>query len=254
MPANERERSSADLSAAEWSELLTTGSIEIEGRLPWSSNYSFLAILTSPGLTGRQEEVSRRAVYKPGRGERSLWDFGPDLYRREVACYELSAAFSLELVPETVVRLDGPLGAGSLQRFVEADFSEHYFTLLDESRFHADLRRLAAFDVLCNNADRKGGHVLVDSDGHIWAIDNGLSFHADQKLRTVIWDFAGEDVPDDVLAAAASIAENGVPDRVAELLGDDEVTALRRRARRLRDRPHLPAPRDDYRAYPWPLV
>lgn len=255
MPENERERRSPHLNESEWLELLTTGSIDIEGRLPWSSNFSFLVTVSSPGLSSSgDEEVRGRAVYKPGRGERALWDFGPDLYRHEVACYELSTAFALALVPETVVRSDGPLGPGSLQRFIDADFGEHYFTLLDEARHHDDLRRLAAFDVLCNNADRKAGHVLIDSEDHIWGIDNGLSFHEDDKLRTVIWDFADEQVPEDVLGACRAIVEKGIPSRVAELLGHDEVAALGRRARRMCSQRRLPAPRDDYRAYPWPLV
>ncbi|MHB8247148.1 MAG: SCO1664 family protein [Acidimicrobiales bacterium] len=248
MPADERQQRPAHLTDSGWLALLSAGEIKIEGRLPWSSNYSFLATVSDAG------SPPARAVYKPGSGERPLWDFGTELFRREVAAYELSATFGLRLVPETVLRLDGPLGAGSLQRFVEADFEQHYFTLLDDDRFHERLRELAGFDVLCNNADRKGGHVLVDEQGQIWGIDNGLSFHVDDKLRTVIWDFAGELVAEPIIDACQSIADRGVPPRVAALIGEPEALALVKRAKALLRSRRLPAPRDDHRAYPWPLV
>lgn len=254
MPQNQREQRSSHLSGAEWLELLETGEIEVEGRLPWSSNFSFLAVVSSPGLRGRPEPVSARAVYKPGRGERPLWDFGPQLFLREAACYELSAALSLGIVPETVVRADGPLGPGSLQRFVEADFEQHYFTLLEDARFHGRLKELAAFDVLCNNADRKSGHVLLDEDGQIWAIDNGLSLHEDDKLRTVVWDFAGDVIPPPVLKGCRTLVTEGVPERLRSLIDDDECGALLRRARMMLRNGRLPRPREDHRSYPWPLV
>jgi uncharacterized repeat protein (TIGR03843 family) len=234
------------LGPAEWLQVLTTGEIEIEGRLPWSSNYSFL-------VTVRCGDLSVRAVYKPGRGERHLWDFGGDLFRREVAAYELSAALGLDLVPETVLRVDAPYEEGSLQRFVDADFEQHYFTLVGEPVHDVRLRELAGFDLLINNADRKGGHVLVAFDGSIWGIDNGLCFHAEPKLRTVMWDFAGETVPDRVVEAAAVLADD-VPAPVCALITEEEVAALSLRARGLVRRPRFPAPRDDHRAYPWPLV
>lgn len=247
MPADERQQRSAHLTGAEWLDLLSSGEIEIEGRLPYSSNYSYLTTVSC-------EATSGRAVYKPGKGERPLWDFGTNLYRREIATYELSAAFSLGLVPETVLRHDAPLEAGSLQRFIDADFSAHYFTLIEEADHHARLRELAGFDMLCNNADRKSGHVLVDGEGGIWGIDNGLSFHADDKLRTVIWEFGGEAIPDVVMAACESIANDGPPERVSALIGETEQEALVRRALRMLKTRRLPLPRDDHRAYPWPLV
>jgi uncharacterized repeat protein (TIGR03843 family) len=230
-----------------WIDLLSSGAIEIEGRLPWSSNYSFLVTVGD----GRRTE---KAVYKPGKGERPLWDFGTDLYRHEIAAYELSDAFGLGLIPETVLRYDAPLDDGSLQRFVDADFEQHYFTLLPEERHLPRLRELASLDVLMNNADRKSGHVLIDSAGDIWGIDNGLCFHPDPKLRTVIWDFAGEPVVETVVVAAEQIASAGPPERVGALLEEDECAALVRRARHLAKRPVLPAPSDEYRSYPWPLV
>ncbi|MGO9911818.1 MAG: hypothetical protein ACLPQS_11735, partial [Acidimicrobiales bacterium] len=137
MPADERQQRSADLTGAAWLDLLSSGEIEIEGRLPYSSNYSYLTTVSCG-------EIAGRAVYKPGKGERPLWDFGTNLYRREIATYELSAAFSIGLVPETVLRHDAPLEAGSLQRFIEADFSAHYFTIIEEAGHHARLRELAA--------------------------------------------------------------------------------------------------------------
>ena len=247
MPEDEREHGAPHLSADDWLALLSTGDVTIEGRLPWSSNYSFLA-------TVRSADAEVRAVYKPGKGERPLWDFGSCLYRREVAAYELSAALGFGLVPETVLRLDGPLEDGSLQRFVEADFEQHYFSLLEEPAHHGRLRELAGFDLLLNNADRKSGHVLVDWDGAIWAIDNGLSFHPDPKLRTVIWDFAGEPVPEHVLDACRRLVDDGPPASLTRLLSAEECEALQYRALQVLDRPRFPAPRGDHRSYPWPLV
>ena len=192
------------------------------------------------------------AVYKPLRGERPLWDYPRGLYRREVAAWVVSEFLGWGLVPETVVR-DGPLGAGSLQRFVDADFSEHYFTLVEVPDHHDRLREIAVFDLLLNNADRKSGHCLLGQDGGIWAIDNGLSFHVDPKLRTVIWDFAGEPVPDHLLDGIGRLAA-GVPGGVARLLDDGEPEALVQRARAVLLHPELPAPHPERRPYPWPLV
>ena len=141
---------------------------------------------------------------RPVAGERPLWDFPEGLYRREVAAYELSVALGWDCIPATVER-DDVLGVGSLQRFVEADFSRHYFVLRDEERHDDQLLRMGVFDLLANNTDRKGGHVLVDADDHIWGIDNGLCFSTEARLRTVIWDFAGEPIPDDLMDAVATL-------------------------------------------------
>ncbi len=246
MPEDERPPPAADLSGPAWLELLAEGELEVLGRLPWSSNYSFLAMVRLRG-------IEQRAVYKPGRGERPLWDYPGGLFRREVAAYELSAALALGIVPETVLRLEGPHGEGSVQRFVDADFAEHYFTLLNEPLHHAQLRRIAAFDLLINNGDRKGGHLIIDWEGRIWGIDHGLCFHVEGKLRTVMWDFAGEELPAEVLACCELVADS-IPDPVAALLEGDECAALRRRAVRLLRKPLFPSPREDHRAYPWPLV
>jgi uncharacterized repeat protein (TIGR03843 family) len=226
-------------------ELLATGDISIEGRMPWSSNATYLVDVC---LGDR----ATRAIYKPMRGERPLWDFEPGLHRRELAAYHLSEAMGIELVPPTVIR-DGPFGEGSVQWFVEADVEQHYFTI-QESRtdFHDVLRRLAVFDLVANNTDRKSGHVLIDRDDHVWGIDHGLCFAADFKLRTVVWDFAGDAVEPDLLDAVGRIARQ-VPLRMAALLADDEVEAVRERAQWVLDHPVLPADATG-RRYPWPLV
>lgn len=224
--------------------VLGAGRVEVVGRMPWSSNATFLVVC-------RLDGVDLPAVYKPEGGERPLWDFPPGIYRREVAAYELSERLGLSLVPETIARHDAPFGVGSLQRFVPADFARHYFTLLDDEATHGRLRELAAFDVLCNNADRKGGHVLAEAGGTIWAIDNGLSFHTEPKLRTVIWEFAGDPVPGVVRAGLASLAE---APGLGDLLDDDECAALASRARRLERTGRLPHPDQRRHHVPWPLV
>ena len=224
---------------------LTTGEVEIEGRMPWSSNATFLVTVTHG--TDR-----RAAVYKPHRGERPLWDFPGGLYRREVAAFEVSVALGWDLVPETVLREDAPLGTGSLQRFVDADFSQHYFTLLEDECWHPNLMRMAAFDLVVNNADRKGGHCLL-AEGRIWGIDNGLCFHIQPKLRTVIWDFGGTEIPPSVRQDVARLAADP-PDTLAGLLDDAEVAALARRAAAVAAMERFPDPSPDVRAYPWPLV
>lgn len=229
--------------------LLTFGTVEIEGRMPWSSNGTFLCTVTSPD----DPAVFERAIYKPLRTERPLWDFPDGLYRREVAAYETAELLGWHFVPETIERSDVPLGIGSLQLFVDANFEEHYFTLLEDERHHDALRRMAVFDVIINNADRKGGHCLIDDDGRIWGIDHGLCFHPDPKLRTVIWDWAGEPIDDDVLSAVAALIERGPNGALRALLNEEEIDALWRRARGLIRRRCLPEPRSD-RPYPWPLV
>ena len=197
------------------------------------------------------------AIYKPGRGERPLWDFAPGLYRREVAAYVLSEALGLGVVPPTVVRPDAPLGEGSLQWFVNADFAEHYFSLYGERPdLHDQLRAIAVFDAIANNTDRKSGHCLLEIAGnsggdHVWAIDNGLCFAADDKLRTVIWEFAGEPLPDELRQAATRAVD--VSGTLEALLDDDEIAAISARARRLLKRAKFPAEQHSH-GYPWPLV
>ena len=193
--------------------------------MAWSSNATFL-------VNASLDDIEVPAVYKPQRGERPLWDFPEGtLCNREVAAYELSEALGWSIVPETVLR-DGPYGVGMVQRFIDHDPDDHYFTLLEAHP--DDFQRFAAFDVLANNADRKGGHCLqAKRDGHIWGIDHGLTFHVVDKLRTVIWDFAGEPVPEGIVSTLECI--------LTELDGAARPPARRApRARRGRShrRPH----------------
>jgi len=227
-------------------DVLRGGAVEILGRMPWSSNATFLVEACLDGRTAR-------GIYKPHAGERPLWDFPDGLYRREAAAYELSTALGWDVVPLTLVRDDLPHGIGSLQRFVEADFEQHYFTLLEDAATHPQLRRMAVFDIVSNNTDRKGGHCLLDRDGHIWGIDNGLSFHAEFKLRTVIWDFGGEPIDDELLTDLETLLDTGLADPVAALLGTFERDALLTRARALVRERELPIDHTGHR-YPWPLV
>ena len=227
-------------------EIITNGEIELIGRMPWSSNATFLAEATLDGN-------STRVIYKPHIGERPLWDFPDGLWKREVAAYELSSALGWEVVPFTVSREDAPHGIGSVQRFIDADFEQHYFTMLEDEETHDQLQRMAVFDFVCNNTDRKGGHCLIDPNGHIWGIDNGLSFHAEFKLRTVIWDFGGEEIDDELLADLQSLVDTGLNDAVKELLGTFERDAVLGRARALIREGVLPIDESGHR-YPWPLI
>jgi uncharacterized repeat protein (TIGR03843 family) len=228
---------------------LAAGELELLGRIPWASNATLLAKVAHEGLEGL-------AVYKPARGERPLWDFpAGTLYRREVAAYLVSERLGWRLVPPTLAR-DGPLGVGSVQLYVDADPEVTAFELLADE--HRELVRIAAFDVVTNNADRKAGHCLAGPDGRVWAIDHGLCFHVQAKLRTVLWDLAGTRLEGEILGdlerLAAEAASGGpLAADLGELRDGDEVAALARRARALVRIGRLPAPRGD-RAYPWPLV
>ena len=225
--------------------VLARGEITLKGRLPRSSNATFLAEVALG-------EARALAVYKPERGERPLWDFPPGLFKRELAAYHLSEALGWRLVPLTI-RRDGPYGDGSLQAFVHADFSQHYFTLYEDSAHHARLRRLCAFDLVANNADRKSGHCLLGPDRVVYAIDNGLCFNAAPKLRTVIWEFAEEPLPADVVAALTKLVRGGVPKPLAALLEPDERTALLARATALLAAGRFPDGGAAH-GYPWPVV
>ena len=226
--------------------LLSNAEIDIEGRMPWSSNATYLVNLSCNG------EVVGQAIYKPLRGERPLWDFEPGLYRRELAAYRLSQAMGIDLVPPTVIR-DGPLGEGSMQWFVNADHQQHYFTIYEQNiHLHPRLREVAAFDLIANNTDRKSGHVLIDDKAHVWGIDHGLCFGADFKLRTVVWEFGGEAIPDDLVQVAARIVKS-VPLDIAALLADDEVEAMQERAKWIVAHREFPVD-ESGRRYPWPLV
>jgi uncharacterized repeat protein (TIGR03843 family) len=228
--------------------VLAEALIEIKGRMPWSSNATFLCDLTLEDSS----EVVAQAIYKPHRGERPLWDFPSGLYQREVAAYRLSAALGWGGVPPTVVR-DGPFGVGSLQLFMPANFEEHYFTIHEKREdLHDQLRAICAFDVIANNTDRKSGHCLLGLDDTVWAIDHGVCFSEDFKLRTVIWEFGTEPLPETIRPGIIAIAEL-VPDDLAALLSPVEIAALQRRARDLADAGTFPTDPSG-RRYPWPLV
>jgi uncharacterized repeat protein (TIGR03843 family) len=226
-------------------DLLTRGAIEVKGRMPYSSNVTLLAELCLDGNTGL-------AIYKPERGERSLWDFPSGLYKRELAAYHLSEALGWGLVPLTV-RREGPYGEGSFQQFVAADFEQHYFTIVENPAHHDRLRRICLFDLLANNADRKSGHCLLGQDGQVYAIDNGLCFHVDPKLRTVIWQFAGEAIPEALLDDIRRLLDPGLPAALHDLLAPDERRAVAARAQALVARKRFPTDRGGHR-YPWPPV
>ncbi|HET9671994.1 MAG TPA: SCO1664 family protein, partial [Actinomycetota bacterium] len=225
------------------------GTIELEGRLVDASNTTLRAVITRHG-------VEARCVYKPVAGERPLWDF-PDgtLAGREYAAYLTSEATGWNLVPPTVLR-DGPFGIGSVQRFVRFDLDEHSFTLLE--RFPDEFRRIATFDLVVNNADRKAGHCLLGEDGRIHAIDHGLCFSTEPKLRTVLWDFAGEPIPEalrpDLTRLADGVRSGPLRGELSALLDDAELEALAGRAAATAELATFPTPHPDRRAFPWPPI
>ena len=227
------------------SELLQKGAVEFLGQLTESSNLTFLVDLTLG-------EDYCWGIFKPEAGERYLHDFEAGLWKRERAAYLLSEWLGWSVVPPTVVRELEPLGVGSLQMYVDNDGS-HYFPLYEtRADLHPQFLRLAVFDLLVNNTDRKSGHVLLGAGDHVYGIDQGLCFHQDPKLRTVIWDFAHETIPAELVEAVEPLVD-AVPEEVASLLAPAEVAALQSRASRIVRLPWLPEPRSEYQ-FPWPLV
>jgi phosphoinositide 3-/4-kinase-like protein len=230
--------------------LLRSGEIEVLGHLPYASNYTFLARVSGEGR-------EMLAVYKPRRGERPLWDFPPGtLAAREVAAWQVSEVAGWGIVPPTVLRRDAPLGEGSLQLFVEHDPDRHYFVLME--RRLEDFASFVAFDVVINNADRKAGHVLEDAAGKLWGVDHGVTFHTEPKLRTVIWQLAGEPLGDPnrraLEALGAALAdEAGFGGELAALLSPPEARATLARVEGLLIDDRFPPPSGDY-PLPWPLV
>ena len=254
--------------------LLRGGDLEIEGRLSDASNTTLRCLVSAPGL----EPV--RCVYKPVAGERPLWDFPQwTLTRREIAAHELSAALGWDLVPPTVWREDGPGGPGMCQLWIDEDSGAQQVAVVRPDRVppgwlhvleaedgagrpvvlvHADsaaLGRMAVFDVIANNADRKGGHVLTDGSGLTWGIDHGVTFAAEEKLRTVLWGWAGAPIPADVLADVAALHDRlgSSFDPVDRWLEEDERDALRHRDRGLMAEPAFPIPGGRWPAIPWPV-
>lgn len=242
---------SRELSVARVLTALAQGEMNIEAAMPYSSNYTLLTSI-------EYEDLHLLAVYKPQRGERPLWDFPRGtLYRREAAAYVVSEALGFHLVPPTVVR-DGPYGVGMVQLFIDNDEEVHLFTMLKQGGYEQEIKQLCAFDCLVNNADRKSGHCLQGQDGRLWAIDHGICFHVEPKLRTVLWDFVGEPLPDEVMAAFRVFRQQlDQNDQVAQtlsmLLDRAEVKALRRRLNHLLDTGRYPPPGPGPYV-PWPPV
>lgn len=247
-------------------DILLDGELTIVGRHTQASNAVFV-------VECRLGEQQCRAVYKPSAGERPLWDFpGAVLGRREVAAYEVARACGFGFIPPTVWREDAPLGSGSLQYWIEdadvldvavlPELPANWKHVLDAELTdgtavvvgHADtqeLRALAMFDAIVNNADRKAGHILRNANGELWAVDHGVTFHTEPKLRTVLWGFSGEPIPEELLSA--------IPTEIAELpaigvaLSDDERAALSDRITMLRTEGVYPEPSPDWPAIPWPI-
>lgn len=229
---------------------LEKGELVMEGLVPWGSNYTFLVIV-------EYDDSRVDAIYKPSRGERPLWDFARGtLCLRERAAFLIAEALGWHLVPPTVLR-NGPHGWGSLQYFVEHDPEQHYLTF--QNQYTMVTQQIALFDVIINNADRKSGHVLVDPAGRLWAIDHGVCFHIDYKLRSVIWEFADQPIPD-VLSTNLEALNSWLcyeigpeVEELKQLLEPSELDALQRRLNHLISSKRFPKPGPG-RHYPWPLV
>jgi uncharacterized repeat protein (TIGR03843 family) len=225
---------------------LRNGRIEVEGRLVDASNATLYCSLTDDGL-------SAACVYKPVRGERPLWDF-PDgtLAEREVAAYEVSTAMGWEVVPPTVLR-DGPFGTGMVQLWVDGDETVDLAELAQSDS--AALRRMAVFDAVVNNADRKGGHLIPMPDGHVYGVDHGICFSSDDKLRTLLWQWAGDPLTEEaieVLSVLRADVEGALGERLHELLTRREVHRTIRRIDQLLTCGRHPEPSGDWPPVPWP--
>lgn len=228
-------------------ELLRHGELAIEGRLVDASNATLYCSVTADG-------VSAACVYKPVAGERPLWDF-PDgtLAEREVAAFEVSAASGWDIVPPTVHR-DGPAGPGMVQLWIDVDDDIDLIALI-RSKNNAQLRQIAVFDALINNADRKGGHLLPTADRHVYGVDHGVTFNVDDKLRTVLWQWADQPLTDeaiDVLSTLRDSLTGVLGERLHELLTTREVRTTTRRLDRLLSLGRHPEPSGDWPPVPWP--
>jgi hypothetical protein len=223
--------------------VFTHGDLSLKGQFVLGSNYTFLVDVNYEGQTFP-------AVYKPSRGEQPLWDFEENtLALREVAAYIVSEALGFHFVPFTIFREDGPHGPGSLQQYIEYDPNYHYFNFTAEDK--GLLKPVALFDLLVNNADRKGSHVFFEKDTRkLFAIDHGICFHEEDKLRTVIWDFASQPIPDDLLSPLSSISACRAD--LQPYLSPSEITALERRADHLLTTRHFTRTPRDRRAFPYP--
>ena len=231
--------------------ILQKGSIHLEGQFIIGSNYTFLTSV-------KYKKSTYKAIYKPQKGEIPLWDFPPEtLANRETAAFLISEALSWGFVPPTIIRPDAPLGPGSLQWFIPHDPEVNYFTFSRELK--EKLRSVVVFDIIINNADRKGSHIIIDNHGKIWLIDHGICFHHESKLRTVIWDFISESIPDEIIHDLHSLKGKLAPNspllsNLEKLLSLQELTALNRRIEQIIIYPYFPAPDETYRPFPFPLV
>jgi hypothetical protein len=232
--------------------LLAQGEIQLQGRVVWSSNNTFLA-------TVRDAELQTLAIYKPSAGERPLWDFPQGtLCQREVASYLVSHILGWPEVPPVVLR-DGPYGVGSLQLYVDVDGESHYFSMRGQPAYEQAFRHIVLFDYLVNNADRKGGHVLEGKDGKVWAIDHGLTLHEDFKLRTVIWEYEGQPIAAELLSSlealrAALQTDQPLAQALGSLLTSKEIEATQERLDALLESGLFPKPLPDQRNVPYPLI
>jgi hypothetical protein len=231
-------------------EILEKGTVALEGLVPWGSNYTFL-IRVCKG----DEDV--KAIYKPRKGERPLWDFARGtLHQRERAAFLISEALGWRLVPPTVLR-DGPHGDGSVQFFIEHDADQHYFTF--EGQYPEQVQRIVLLDAIINNADRKSGHVLLDAAGRLWAIDHGVCFHSDPKLRSVIWEYASLPIPPEDMKALIRLKDHLAGRKsslwceLSALLSSQEMSAVEHRLAQLIEAGTFPQPGPG-RHYPWPMV
>lgn len=221
----------------------------------WGSNYTFLAEVTL-------EDQTLLGVYKPSKGERPLWDFPvASLARREVAAYLTSEMLEWRFVPPTVYREKGPLGPGSLQQYIEHDPEYHYFNFSEKDKQR--LRPVVLFDFIINNADRKGSHILKDKEEALWLIDHGVCFHVEEKLRTVIWDFVGEPIPDELCSQIMQFCErlrgkggglSNLAEPLLAYLSSREVISMLRRAEQMVDVGIFPPPDPYRRPFPWPQI
>ncbi len=232
---------------------LQKGEIDILGQpLAGSNSTLFVAC--------KLNEILLNAIYKPEQGEMPLWDFPlHTLTRREVAAYLISLLLGWNFVPPTVLRSqNSPYGSGSLQLFIPHNAAINYFNLPE--RNIGTLQKIALFDFIINNADRKGGHLLWDETGKIWLIDHGVCFHSEYKLRTIIWEFANQPIPENLLQNLAELINKLTEERLSvvkkfnKLLSSIEIQMVIRRAEILCNAKVFPAPDQDRRPYPWPLI
>lgn len=227
--------SSADLMDSE---------VVVTGRLVDASNATLYGHI--------KNDENLKVIYKPIAGERPLWDFtSGNLASREVAAYRFSEIFDFNLVPPTVMR-EGPYGKGMVQLW-RSNSQPSNLIEIGQSE-HPDLRRIALFDCLINNADRKYGHLLILDDGSIQGCDHGVCFHTEDKLRSVLWQFAGESFSDAEMATLRKVIAHDLKNEFQSLLQDDEINSIRGRAIRLLNEPFFPLPATDRPAIPWPPV